>query len=72
MLQVFEGGLKYGHKQMNCKFVQEPICGRCAGPQHADRERKEKCTENSYCVNCESDDPAVLTSVVQSTEESTR
>lgn len=48
--------LRFGHQKMRCKLSSEPICGRCAEPQHLNREKNEKCTQNSYCVNCESVD----------------
>jgi hypothetical protein len=48
--------LKFGHQKLRCRFEDVPICGRCAKPQHIDKEKQEKCTDNSYCVNCESND----------------
>lgn len=48
--------LKFGHQKMRCNFAKEPVCGRCARPQHVDRQKNEKCTGDSYCVNCESDE----------------
>lgn len=48
--------LRFGHQRLRCKAEKEPICGRCAKPQHLDREKNEKCVNNSFCVNCESTD----------------